>query len=482
MDSTRRFVRLIRLGFFGAGILAILVGVAALFTLRESVQTRNHLISERIEPMIIAQEMVAALERKVAASRGYVIAPEQISAQEVWDNHWEFQNLLNELRENPGVARPEQLAVIGQGEQQHQSLLDRGFELRRRGESLPNIIRYWQLTIIPLHRTLRANLIQVLDQNRQAFEAASVSSASRSSRGVVTMAIVVGIASVLILLLVPLVTRMLSENLRVSEELQRAHDELRRANEQLEQRVQERTVALSAANQELEAFSYSVSHDLRAPLRGIDGFSQALLEDCSAQLDAQGREYLQRIRSGVQRMGRLIDDLLSLSRLTRREIHFQAVNLTAIARSVLEELRAADAERNVHVEIGEVGQVTGDAGLLSAALENLFTNAWKFTSKKPDARIEFGAFTQKDAHGLAERVYFVRDNGAGFDMAYSDKLFGAFQRLHGVSEFGGTGIGLATVRRIIHRHGGRIWAAGEVGKGATFYFTLGAREVSLQAA
>lgn len=482
MDSTRRLVRWIRLGFVGVGILAILVGVAALFTLRESVQTRNHLIAERIEPMIIAQEMVAALERKVAASRGFVIAPEQISAQDVWDNHWEFQNLLNELQENPGVVRPEQLAAIGQGEQQHQDLLDRGFELRRRGESLPKILQYWQQTIIPLHRSLRAHLVEVLDQNRQAFRAASESSASRSSRSVVTMAIVVGIASVLILLLIPLVTRMLSETLRVSEELKRAHDELREANERLEQRVQERTTALSAANQELEAFSYSVSHDLRAPLRGIDGFSQALLEDYSGRLDAQGKEFLQRIRSGVQRMGRLIDDLLSLSRLTRRELHFRSVNLSEIARSVVRELRAADAERNVQVEIREVGQVTGDAGLLTAALENLLANAWKFTSKNSAAKIEFGSFTQNDAHGLMEHVYYVRDNGAGFDMAYSDKLFGAFQRLHGASEFAGTGVGLATVRRIVHRHGGRIWASGEVGKGATFFFTLGNADSALQAA
>ena len=225
--------------------------------------------------------------------------------------------------------------------------------------------------------------------------------------------------------------------------------------------------ALEAANKELEAFSYSVSHDLRAPLRGIDGFSQALLEDYVNKLDEQGKDYLTRIRSASQRMGHLIDDLLNLARFTRAEIRREAVNLSEIAKSLVAELAQREPERHVTFEIGEGLEVKGDPRLLRVALENLFRNAWKFTSKHPRARIEFGV-AQRDG----KPTYFVRDDGAGFDMAYKAKLFGAFQRLHKATEFYGTGVGLATVQRIVRRHGGEIWAEGEVEKGATFYFTL----------
>ncbi|HMQ56174.1 MAG TPA: PAS domain S-box protein, partial [Anaerolineae bacterium] len=224
---------------------------------------------------------------------------------------------------------------------------------------------------------------------------------------------------------------------------------------------------LQAANKELEAFSYSVSHDLRAPLRAIDGFSQALLEDYTAQLDAEGQRYLQRVRAASQRMAELIDDLLTLSRIARSEMHREAVNLSELAQAVIETLGQAEPERAVEVVIAPGLVVWADARLLRAALENLLGNAWKFTARQPQARIELGRMTQTD-----QTVYFVRDNGAGFDMAYADKLFGAFQRLHSPADFAGSGIGLATVQRIIHRHGGRIWAEGEVDHGATFYFTL----------
>jgi signal transduction histidine kinase len=242
--------------------------------------------------------------------------------------------------------------------------------------------------------------------------------------------------------------------------LQKAHDEL-------EQRVRERTVQLAAANQELEAFSYSVSHDLRAPLRGIDGFSLALLEEYSGSIDATGRDYLQRIRSGCSRMGALIDDLLKLSRLNRTEMRQELFSLSGMLDAIANDLRESTPERDVEVVIARDVSVYGDASLLRAAMVNLFQNAWKFTRKRAHARIEFGVIEQDGAP-----VFFIRDNGVGFDMQYVRKLFGSFQRLHSSSEFEGTGIGLATVQRIIHRHGGNIWAEGEVGKGATFYFTL----------
>jgi len=250
--------------------------------------------------------------------------------------------------------------------------------------------------------------------------------------------------------------------------IQEKNTELKNARDDLEQRVIDRTAQLEEANKELGAFSYSVSHDLRGPLRSIDGFSQALLEDYVEQLDAQGQNYLHRVRAASQRMAQLIDDLLMLSRMSREEVQREMVDLSALARSIVAELTDADAQRRVEACVSEGVSATGDPRLLRVVLENLLRNAWKFTGKHDSARIEFGV-----SQSNGKPVYFVRDDGAGFDMAYMDKLFGAFQRLHAATEFEGTGIGLATVQRIIHRHGGRVWAEAEVGKGATFHFTLG---------
>lgn len=250
--------------------------------------------------------------------------------------------------------------------------------------------------------------------------------------------------------------RDVSSRRKNEEALEKQRNDLSRTNAEL-----------NAANHELESFSYSVSHDLRAPLRSIDGFSLALLEDYSDKLDAEGKRNLERVRAATQRMGALIDDLLSLSRVTRSSMRLEKVDLSAVASEVVEKLKESAPHRHMDVRIAAGLEATADAHLLHIALQNLLGNAWKFTSKRPSAHIEFGASC--DNGSLA---YFVRDDGAGFDPAYAERLFGAFQRLHSTSEFPGTGIGLATVQRIIHRHGGKIWATSAVGQGATFYFTL----------
>jgi signal transduction histidine kinase len=254
-----------------------------------------------------------------------------------------------------------------------------------------------------------------------------------------------------------------AQSIRVLQEQAR----LRKAQIELEDRVRERTAQLEAANKELESFSYSVSHDLRAPLRAIDGFSRILLEDYSERLDTEGRATLERVRAASQRMGTLIDDLLKLSRVARSELNLGPVNLSTLAVGIVSELREAEPGRVVEISITPGLMVEGDAPLLRILVENLLNNAWKFTRRRADGRIEFGV-KRRDGGDL----FFVRDNGAGFDMTYADKLFGAFQRLHSTKEFPGNGIGLATVQRIMHRHEGRVWAESTLGQGAVFYFTF----------
>jgi PAS domain S-box-containing protein len=240
---------------------------------------------------------------------------------------------------------------------------------------------------------------------------------------------------------------------------------------ELDRRVKQRTSELHAALKELESFNYSVSHDLRAPLRAIDGFSQALLEDCMASLDERGQDYLHRVRSATRRMGDLIDDLLRLSRVGRAQLHCQPLDLSGIARDVASDLQKTEPNRVVEWAIADGARALGDPSLVRAVLENLLGNAWKYTGRTAAPRIEFGA-TEEDG----QVVHFVADNGAGFEMAHAAALFSPFQRLHTDAEFPGNGIGLATVQRIVNRHGGRIWAQAETGKGARFSFTLAGRE------
>jgi light-regulated signal transduction histidine kinase (bacteriophytochrome) len=247
-----------------------------------------------------------------------------------------------------------------------------------------------------------------------------------------------------------------------------AEEQVRQLNADLERRIAERTAQLEFSNRELEAFAYTVAHDLRSPLRSIASFSDALMEDCADQIDDTGRDYLRRIVGGAKRMAELIDGILSLSRVNSTALTQRQCDLSAMARAVVEQLQTLQPERSVRVTIQEGLVDQGDPQLLRLVLDNLLGNAWKFTREKPEAEIEFSA--TRDEQG--RQLYKVRDNGAGFDMAFRDKLFGVFQRLHTQQEFEGNGVGLAAVQRTIRRHGGRIWGEGQPGQGASFFFTL----------
>jgi len=250
-------------------------------------------------------------------------------------------------------------------------------------------------------------------------------------------------------------------------------EELRKYQSQLESMVKQRTEEFESVNQELESFTYSVSHDLRTPLRGIDGFSKLLFVKYQQQLDQQGQDYIQRIRSGTQRMGKLIDDMLQLSRVSKAELKLQEVNLSNIAQLVVSELQQADPERHVEIQIEAELKLQSDINAMRIVLDNLIGNAWKFTSKSEHAKIEIGCIIQTN-----EPVYFVRDNGAGFDMRYTDKLFQVFQRLHSSKDFPGTGVGLSTVARLIERLHGRIWAESEIGTGTSLYFSFNTMDIN----
>jgi signal transduction histidine kinase len=360
--------------------------------------------------------------------------------------------------------------------EQRLSLLQQGIDLRRNG----NQDSLHALVISGTGKVEMDHLREIateMETAERALLAERIHTAEKDNRRART---IIGLATFLDLLFIAFLFRyfMNERKLRVAAELnverlavaraetEEKAEEVRALNATLEDRVRQRTTELETINRELEAFSYSVSHDLRAPLRTIDGFSLALEEDYQDAVDETGRDYIRRVRSGVQRMGQLIDALLQLSRITRADLSREHFDLSEVASSVATMLRDENADRNIVIRIEPGLEADGDPKLVRVALENLLGNAVKFSSRREEAVIDFG-------WDRREKAWFIRDNGAGFDMHYAGKLFNAFNRLHGDKDFKGSGIGLATVARVIHRHHGRIWANSAVDQGATFWFTLG---------
>ncbi len=355
------------------------------------------------------------------------------------------------------------------------AFLQQGINLRRGGGSINElslaIIRSGKTEMDALRQIadqMEAEEYRLLDQRKRTAQASSV-------RARVTLAVASVLDLVLLLVAFRFILReramrMESElaSIRLAEAREEAEERAREVhalNATLEERVRQRTAELETINRELEAFSYSVSHDLRAPLRTVDGFSLALEEDYAEAIDAAGKDYIRRVRSGVQRMGQLIDALLQLSRITRAELEREDFDISALAESIASALQQENPGRQLEFRVEPGHRANGDPRLLRVALENLLGNSVKFSSKTPNALVEFGWDAENNA-------WYVRDNGAGFDMEYAGKLFNAFHRLHGDKDFKGSGIGLATVARVIRRHHGRIWARGVVNHGATFWFTL----------
>ncbi|MEO6801993.1 MAG: CHASE3 domain-containing protein [Granulicella sp.] len=411
-------------------------------------------------------------------SRGYLITGDQDYLSPYFQALQSLPRQIDRLKFLTSDSPDQQRRIVEMRSvtQERISLLQQGINLRRSGHSdgLHALIVTGTGKIQMMHLRSIADDMDREEQRQLAIRVAKAKSSANSTK--ITLAVASFIDFLLIVLMfryfvrerdLRLVSEETAERLAVSQaEIEAKAAEIQALNVTLEERVRLRTAELETTNRELEAFSYSVSHDLRAPLRTIDGFSLALEEDYAAAVDAAGKDYIRRVRGAVQRMGELIDALLQLSRITRAAITREEVDLSAMASVIAAELQEQNRERAITFHIEEGLTANADPGLLQVALENLLGNAVKFSAKVPNAIIEFGWDEEK-------KGWFVRDNGAGFDMHYAEKLFNAFNRLHGDKDFKGSGIGLATVARVVRRHHGAIWADSVIDHGATFWFTLG---------
>jgi signal transduction histidine kinase len=463
-------------------VAALIVALNAWFAFRavNSLLLSQYWVEHTWQVINQVESIMGSAKDAETGSRGFLITgndaylePYEDARRDLPQQLDHFQRLTND---NPSQLPriTEMRAVL----EQRLAMLQEGIDLRRSGkdDAIRAVVLSGTGKVEMDHVRRIADDMEAEERQLLATRTADARSNSRRTRYTIAL------ASSLDFLLIVLMFRFLANErrMRIASELdaerlaiaraetEERSEEVRALNATLEQRVELRTAELQSINRELEAFSYSVSHDLRAPLRTIDGFSLALEEDYASAVDAVGRDYIHRVRTGVQRMGQLIDALLQLSRITRADIARERFDFSELAESVAAVLMEENRGRDItfHIEPGlEVG---GDPKLLRVALENLLGNAVKFSSKKPCTIVYFGWDKEKSA-------WFVRDNGAGFDMHYAGKLFNAFNRLHGDKDFKGSGIGLATVARVVHRHHGEIWADSVVDHGATFWFTLGLR-------
>ncbi|QNI35425.1 sensor histidine kinase [Edaphobacter albus] len=461
-------------------LAAIVVALNAWFGFRaiQSLHDSEYWVAHTWQDINQVESIMGSVKDAETGSRGYLISGDEAYLEPYTIATRELPEKLNYFAEltsdNPsqGQRLVEMRAVL----EERLNLLQQGIDLRHQSdrETVRTLVLSGTGKAEMDHLRRIADDMEGEERRLLAIRTATVDDDNRRAHYIIALASALDLLFIVFLFRSFAIERQMryvaeldAERLTLAQaEAERHAEESRILNETLEQRVKDRTRELESINHELEAFSYSVSHDLRAPLRTIDGFSLALEEDYRDAVDATGRDYIQRIRSGVQRMGQLIDALLQLSRITRAEITRQSFNISYLAESVASALVEENSGNRITFQIEPDLQAEGDPRLVRIALENLLGNAVKFSSKKPEIAIQFGRDREKNA-------WFIRDNGAGFDMSYADKLFNAFNRLHGDKDFRGSGIGLATVARIIHRHHGRVWAHSEVGNGATFWFTLG---------
>lgn len=453
----------ILLGYATALLLLLFVATASQLAVQRSVETERT-VTQTLQVRAGIEELYSQVKDLQRGQRGYVIIGDETRLEPYRAARASMGAKLASLRAL--ISDAAQLQRLDALEQliQQQIQIQEHLVVVRRGKGLRAAIEVARAG--EGEREMQEIRQQVLAMQQAQDEL--VRKRAELSRRIALLTGRINLAGILLAIAVLIVGLLVAfRGLRARE---RAESDVRELNRALEQRgasLAALNQQLTEVNRELETFSYSVSHDLRAPLRSIDGFSQALAEDCADRLDEQGRDHLRRIRAAAQRMATLIDDMLNLSRVSRAECIRETVDLSGLAHTVAAELRRSEPQRDVQFVIPSQLQESVDPRLMRVVLENLLGNAWKFTARRERARIEFGATQQN-----GQPVYFVRDDGAGFSMEYASRLFGAFQRLHTDQEFSGTGVGLATVQRIIHRHGGRVWAQGEVEKGATFFFTV----------
>ncbi len=473
MTRTRRF-RLLMLAAILIVILNSWVAIRSLRTMFVADSWLNHtvLVLASVES---ANEQIAISN---SALRGYLLIASETSEQRFEAAKQRFATQLQQMAKYTvdNASQRARIQLIRQATEDKFAVMERVHTLRstRPLQQMPPAVVALAVADSPNAKvSVRYLLLQFENEERRLLADREAESQDARRKAVASIAVAFLLDIVLMVAAFELMRRSGEDREQLAEravQIAVLNGELQAVNAALEERVAQRTRELEESNQELQAFSYSVSHDLRAPLRTIDGFSLALEEDFAEILNDEGRDYIKRVRSGVQRMGTLIDALLQLSRVTRSEVQRETVNLSQLATLIFEELRANDPERSVTFTAEEKVFAEADPRLMRVAFENLLGNALKFTSKTPGAEIHFGATSRGE-----QTVYSIRDNGAGFDMQYVGRLFTAFQRLHGDRDFKGSGIGLATVSRIVRRHNGEIWAEGETGKGATFYFTLTAQ-------